>query len=114
MGISGVWDGRQVAADYGWQKFFDALCHAITSTGSLQQRLGSLVLAVSDLRRKNFPDDDTWMRFEQFLTATTGHPATEAKADIKTTTLQMKDEEARKWLHEAVRIFSNLSEEAEV
>ncbi len=113
MGISGVWDGHQIEADYAWQKFFDALCHAITSTGSLQQRLASLVWAVSDLRRKNFLDDETWTRFEEFLIATTGHPATTAKAGIRTTTLQMKDEEARKWLQEAVRIFSNLSEETE-
>ncbi len=113
MGISGVWDGRQIAADYAWQKFFDALCHAITSSGSLQQRLASLAWSVSDLRRKNFSDDETWVRFEQFLTATRGHPAT-AKNDIKTTTLQMNDEEARKWLQVALRIFSGLSEETEI
>ncbi len=113
MGLSGVWDGRQIETDYAWQKFLDALCHALISTGSLQQRLADLVWEVSDLRRKNIPEDDTWLRFERFLTATTGHTGTAAKATIKATTLQMKDDEARKWLQEALQIFSDLSEETD-
>ncbi len=114
MASSSVWNKAHVETDYAWQTFFDALGHAITSTGSLQQRLASLVWSVCELRRQNFPDDETWIRFHKFVTATTGHPVAAAKPNIKTITLRMKDDEARQWLHEALQIFSNLSEETDI
>lgn len=113
MESSSVWSKAHLETDYAWQTFFDALYHAITSTGSLQQRLASLVWSVSDLRRQNFPDDETWIRFHKFVTATTGRPVAAAKTSIKAVT-QMKDDEAKQWLQEALQIFSNLSEETDI
>ncbi len=111
MALSGVWDPHQLEADYAWQKFFGALCQAITSTGSLQQRLASLVWSIRDLRRENFPDDETWLRFERFVTATTSQQAIADQASVKAAMLQMKDEDAQRWLQEALQIFSDLSGE---
>lgn len=111
---SSMWGRIQQDTDHAWQTFFDALCHALTSTKPLQQRLAGLVWSVCDLPRENFPDDDTWARFERFVTATTGHPVATAKAKIKATTFKLKDEEARKWLQEALQIFSNLSEQTDM
>ncbi len=111
MALSGVWDPHQLEADYAWQKFFGALCHAITSTGSLQQRLASLVWSVRDLRRENFPDDETWMRFDKFMTATASQQVTADQPSVKAAMLLMKDEDAHRFLQEALQIFSDLSGE---
>lgn len=112
MGISGVWDEQQVEADYGWQAFFDALCHAIVNTGSLQQRVAAFAWSICELRRQHFARDDTWRRFEQLLTSITGE-ATDRKAAVNVASLRMSDEQARKWLQQAVQMFSELSEESE-
>ncbi len=112
MGISGVWDERQVEADYGWQAFFAALCHAIVSTGALQQRVAAFAWSVADLRREHFDRDETWARFQKLLTSLTGE-VQDRKAAITAASRAMSDEQACKWLQEAIQIFSELSQEGE-
>lgn len=109
-----VGQGIQSGADYAWQEFFDVLCGAVTSTAGLQARLATLVLGVCHLRQQNFPDDHTWARFENLLTACSSHSAKASAAKILTTTAKMTEEEAGKWLQEAVQIFAELSEEDEL
>lgn len=111
MGISGVWGQQQVEADYGWQAFFDALCHAIASTGTLQQRVAAFAWSISDLRRQHFAEDDTWRQFEQLLTSIPGE--SRDRNSINVACLRMSDEQARKWLQQAVQMFSGLSQESE-
>ncbi len=99
------------ASDYAWQKFFEALRYAVASTAPLQQRLATLVWEVYDLRQQDFPDPDTWLRFQDFLTATGAIPAAAAKSNIVASTFSMTDAQAGKWLQEAVQIFSSVADE---
>ena len=114
MASTSVGQGIQSGTDYAWQEFFDALRQAVASTVPLQARLATFALAVCNLKEDNFPDTDTWMRFEGFLEAVAGVPRKATAAKILATTSKMTDEEAGKWLQEAVQIFSNLSEESEM
>ena len=114
MSSTSFGQGIQSGTDYAWQEFFDALRQAVASTVPLQARLATFALAVYNLREDNFPDTDTWMRFESFLEATTGLPKKATAAKILAATSKMTEEEAGKLLQEAVHIFSNLSEESEM
>lgn len=107
---TGVWE-RPNLEDYAWQKFFDALRSAVTSTAPLQARLATLARGVRELRREHFPDDDTWGRYAALLNATKGP---KGHGSVEAATAKMSDEEAGRWLEEAIRIFSNLAEESEV
>lgn len=109
-----VGQGIQYGADVACQAFFDALRQAVASKATLPARLGTLVLAVCNLREQNFSDTDTWDRFQRFLTVTTGRPGHATAAKILATTSKMTDEEAGQWLQEAVQIFSSLSEESDL
>ncbi len=111
MSSTSVGQGIESAADAAWQAFFDALRQAVASPAPLQQRLATLVLGVCYLRQENFPDADTWARFEEFLKAASGRGGKAAPTKILAITSKMTDQEATRWLQEAVQIFSNLSEE---
>ena len=64
-----------MAVDYGCEKFFSVFNYVIVSTRPLQERLESVISAVVHLRREDFPDDETWKRFEKLMEATTRPPA---------------------------------------
>lgn len=112
MFSTSIGEGIQLPTDYSWQKFSEALRCAVSSTAPLQERLADLAWEVANLRREDFPDPDTWSLFEGFMTATAGRTTKINRKAIVATTSQMSDEEAGKWLQEAIKIFSNLSEES--
>ncbi len=114
MSSTSVGQGIESAADAAWQSFFLALRQAVASPVPLQERLATLVLGVCHLRQEQFPDADTWWRFEEFLKATSGRAGKAAPAKILAITSKMTNQEATEWLQEAVQIFSNLSEETEL
>ncbi len=114
MASTSVGQGIESGADAAWQVFFHALSQAVASPAPLQQRLATLVLEVRQLQQENFPDADTWCRFEELLKVTSGHAGKATPTKILAITSKMTDQEAAKWLQEAVQIFSNLSEESEL
>lgn len=96
---------------YGWEKFFNALNYAVVSEDSLQHRLEVVLCGVNHLQRDDFPDDESWDTFRKMLDEGTKRPArTEGEGTIRATTAQMTNEEASKWLLEAVSLFSDLAE----
>ena len=100
-----------MGVDYGWEKFFASLHYAVASTAPLQERLESVVSEICHLKHDSFPDDETWERFENLMKETTKFPArTEGEGTIRATTAQMTDDEASKWLHEAIGIFSDIAQ----
>ncbi len=114
MASTSVGQGIESGADAAWEIFFHALCQAVASPVPLQERLATLVLEVGQLRQENFCDSDTWSRFEELLKATSGRAGKVAPTKILAITSRMTNQEATKWLQEAVQIFSNLSEESEL
>jgi hypothetical protein len=114
MSSTSVGQGIESGADAAWQTFFVALRQAVASPVPLQERLATLVLGVCQLRQEHFPDTDTWWRFEEILKATSGRVGKVTPAKILAVTSKMTDQDATKWLQEAVQIFSNLSEESEL
>ena len=108
-----VGQGIQSGTDYAWQLFFDAVRQAMASTASPQARLATLTLGVCHLRESNFPDSDAWDRFQTMMGAASGHAAKATPAKILAATEKMSDEEAGRWLQDAVRILCDLSEENE-
>ncbi len=114
MSSTSVGQGIESGADAAWQTFFLALRQAIASPTPLQERLATLVLGVCQLRQEDVPDVDTWWRFEELLKATSGRAGKATPAKILAVTSKMTDQEAAKWLQEAVQIFSELSEESEL
>jgi hypothetical protein len=100
-----------LSVDYGWEKFFSSLRYAVASPASLQHRLEGIVSGVYILERDNFPDDETWKRFEKLMKEATKLPArTEGEGTIRATTSQMTDDEAGHWLQEAFEIFSEIAQ----
>ena|ERR1022692_1828021 len=100
-----------MGVDYGCEKFYSAFNYVIVSNGSLQDRLEAVISGVSHLQRDSFPDDEMWNRFQELLSATTKLPArTPSEGTISATTAQMTEDEARKWLQEALFIFAGLHE----
>ena len=70
--------------DYGWEKFFSSLHHAVGSAAPPQELLEGVMSAVSHLRRDSFPDDETWRRFEKLLNETTYLSATGNEGQMET------------------------------
>jgi hypothetical protein len=99
-----------MGVDYGWEKFYVAVHYAISSNGSLQQRLASCVSQIHPLGRESFPDDETWGEFNNLLEETTKRPARyEGEGTINATTAQMTDEEAGKHLGKICDLFSGVA-----
>jgi hypothetical protein len=96
--------------DYGWEKFFSSLHHAVGSAAPLQELLEGVMSGVRHLRRDSFPDDETWKRFEKLLNETTYLSATGNEGAIRATMSQMTDDEAGRCLREAFEIFSKIAE----
>jgi hypothetical protein len=69
------------------------------------------VVGVSNLRRDNFPNDETYERFGKLMKGTTMLPAKDAAGTTEATTSQMEESEARRWLQEAMGIFSHIAQE---
>lgn len=99
-----------MGVDYGNEKFFSVLSYAVGSTDSVQERLSNVISGVCHLERDSFPDDDTWQRFEALLAETTKRAAKGDEGTIAATTSQMSEDEAAKWLHEALSIFTEIAE----
>ena len=96
--------------NYAWEKFFTSLYYAIDSKASLQDRLASVISKVAHLSADSFPSDgEIWNRYKGLMEATTKLPALHEEGTIKATTSQMTDEEATRWLREAVGIFSDIA-----
>jgi hypothetical protein len=103
-----------MGVNYGWEKFFILLDYAIASKASLQDRLASAISKVEGLSADSFPSDgDSWVRYKGLIEATTKLPALHKEGTIQATTSQMTDEEAARWLREAVGIFSDIARACE-
>ncbi len=76
----------------------------------MQERLFGVVSGVCHLERDSFPDDATWERFEALLADNTKRAARGDEGTIEATTSQMSNEEAAKWLQEALSIFTDVAE----
>lgn len=98
MSSTSVGQGIESGADAAWQRFFLALRQAVASPAPLPDRLATLVLGVCCLRQEDFPDADTWWRFEELLKATTGRAGKPTPAKILALTSRMTEQEATKWL----------------
>jgi hypothetical protein len=99
-----------MGVDYGWEKFFSSIHHAVTSTELLQKRLQVVVNGIDGLRRDSFPSDESYERFEKLMTATKMLPARGNEGRLAVTTSQMEESEARQWLQEAVALFSDVAQ----
>jgi hypothetical protein len=99
-----------MGVDYGWERFFGSIHHAVTSTDHLQRRLQAVVSGIDGLRRDSFASDETYARFEKLMTATKMLPATGNEGRLAATTSQMGESEAKQWLQEAVAIFSDVAQ----
>jgi hypothetical protein len=77
-----------MGVDYGWEKFFNSIHYAVTSTERLQQRLQVVVSGIDGLRRDSFPSDETYERFEKLMTATKMLPARGNEGRLAATTSQ--------------------------
>jgi hypothetical protein len=97
-----------MGVNYGWEKFFIALHDAIASTEPIQKRLQRVVVGVSNLGRDDFPDDESYERFEKLMKGTTILTAKDA-GTMEATTSQMEESEASRWLQEAMGIFSHIA-----
>jgi hypothetical protein len=98
---------RRMSVDHGWEKFFITLHFAVASPASLQRRLAEVVQSVCRLERDNFPDGETWDRFEKLMVATTA--GNRSELPIEATTSRMTDDEAARWLQEAFGICNDVA-----
>jgi len=94
--------------EHGFETFFAALCRALGSAQSVQDRLAAVVSAVGHLEHDSFPDDETWYRFQSFLAENT-LMVTRSDGRAVSRTSQMSDGEAAQWLQTLFVLFSDIA-----
>lgn len=97
-----------MGVEHGFETVFAALCSVIGSAESVQDRLAAVVSAVGHLEYDSFPDDETWHRFQSFLSENTMVVKRE-DGSAASRTSQMSDGEAARWLQTVFVLFSDIA-----
>src|SRR3974390_3770785 len=98
-----------MGVETGWENFYKAFFLVVASKEPVRQRLSGIVCATCDLARDNFPDNETWYRFQLLMAGNTKLSGDGNLDAITTTISRMPEEEAVAWLLHAFTLFSDLA-----